>query len=207
MILVNLLPHRAEKRKRRKQAFFTMMGVSALGGAFVAFLGYGYLQQMVSNQQERNTFLTAEIAKLDEEIKDVQTLQAEIEALQARQKAVQDLQSDRNTPVHLLNELVKQLPDGIYLSSVKQEGQYVTLIGVAQSNERISELLHNTANKSDWLEKPELLESKASVIGVGSAQKRLFEFGIKLALKRPQTPADAASAAGDAASAASAPQS
>ena len=205
MILINLLPHREEKRRRRKQAFFATLGLSAAVGALVAVGWFAVLQQMISSQQDRNTFLKAEIAKLDEQIKDIANLRAEIDALKARQKAVEDLQTDRNMPVHLLNELVKQTPEGVYLSLIKQDGQTVTVGGVAQTNERVSELLRNTAYNSSWLERPELIEIKAANLKPdGREQRRLYEFSMRVGLKRPQD-ADAGKAA-PAPSAASAPK-
>jgi type IV pilus assembly protein PilN len=187
MILINLLPHREEKRRRRKQAFFIVLGVSALAGALVVVLWYAVLQQMISNQQARNAFLQSEIAKLDEQIKDIANLRAEIDALKARQKAVEDLQTDRNMPVHLLNELVKQTPEGIYLTSIRQEGQTVSLSGMAQTNERVSELLRNVNYNSAWLGRPELVEIKAVNVRIeGREQRRLYEFSMRVALKRPQ---------------------
>ena len=113
MILINLLPHREERRKRKKVAFFAGLGVAAAAGLGIVGLWYVVVQQMTSAQQERNQFLTAEIAKLEVQIKDIATLKAEIESLKARQKAVEDLQIDRNLPVHLLNELVRQTPEGV----------------------------------------------------------------------------------------------
>ncbi|HWP17788.1 MAG TPA: PilN domain-containing protein [Burkholderiaceae bacterium] len=189
MILINLLPHREEKRRRRKQAFFTALGLSAVGGLLIVGGWYTVLQQQIANQQERNSFLQGEIRKLDEEIKDIANLRAEIELLKARQKAVEDLQSDRNVPVHLLNELVKQTPEGVYLREIKQDGQAVTLSGVAQTNERVSEFLRNTAYNSEWLERPELVEIKAANVQTvpGSREtKRLFEFSMRVSVKRPQ---------------------
>ena len=187
MILINLLPHREEKRRRRKQAFFAALGVSAVAGALVVGGWYAVLQQLIANQQERNAFLTAEIKKLDEQIKDIATLRAEIDALKARQRAVEDLQTDRNMPVHLLNELVKQTPEGVYLTNIKQTGQSVSIVGVAQTNERVSELLRNTAYNSPWLERPELVEIKAAAVKANDReQKRLFEFSMRVSLKRPQ---------------------
>lgn len=186
MILINLLPHRAEKRKRRKQAFFAMLGVSAAAGLLVAGAWYGSLQQMISAQQERNQFIQSEIAKLEAEIKDVAALRAEIEALKARQKAVEDLQTDRNMPVHLLNELARQTPEGVYLTSLRQDGQVITLAGVAHSNERVSEFLRTTGNHSEWLERPELVEIKAANMQISAReQKRLFEFSVRVSLKKP----------------------
>lgn len=197
MILINLLPHREEKRRLRKQAFFVGLGVSVAVGAGIAVLWYGIQQQMISAQQDRNAYLTTAIQKLDEEIKDVSTLKAEIEALKARQRAVEDLQTDRNMPVYLLNELVTQTPEGLYLTSVKQDGRSVLVTGVAQSNERVSEFLRNTNTRSNWLEHPELLEIKANVQAAKDARdaKRLFEFSMRVGLKRPQDVSAAASAA------------
>ena len=138
MILINLLPHREERRKRKKIAFFAGLGVAAAAGLGVVGLWYVVVQQMTSAQQGRNLFLTTEIAKLEVQIKDIATLKAEIESLKARQKAVEDLQVDRNLPVHLLNELVKQTPEGIYFSTVKQDGQVLSVNGIAQTQERVS---------------------------------------------------------------------
>jgi type IV pilus assembly protein PilN len=165
----------------------------------VVVLWYAVLQQMISTQQERNAFLQSEIAKLDEQIKDIANLRAEIDALKARQKAVEDLQTDRNMPVHLLNELVKQTPEGVYLTSIRQDGQMVSVSGVAQTNERVSELLRNTAYNSPWLERPELIEIKVANIRAdgrrvergargdsGGDQRRLYEFSMRVSLKRPQ---------------------
>ena len=113
MILINLLPHREEKRKRKKIAFFAGLGLAAFAGLAVVGVWYVLVQQLTSAQRERNQYLSSEIAKLEVQIKDIATLKAEIESLKARQKAVEDLQIDRNLPVHLLNELVKQTPEGI----------------------------------------------------------------------------------------------
>lgn len=197
MILINLLPHREEKRILRKQAFFAALGLSAMAGAVIVALGYGVLQQMTSSQQSRNDFLSGEIRKLEDDIKDVSGLKAEIESLKARQKAVEDLQLDRNMPVHLLNELVHQTPEGIYLKTIRQDGQSVLVTGVAQTNERVSEFLRNTAYKSEWLEKPELQEIKASNQQTKDARdpKRLFDFSMRLNLKRPQDVASVPAAA------------
>lgn len=195
MILINLLPHREERRKRRKAAFFVGLGMAAVAGLLAAGVWYLVLEQLTSNQRERNSFLTAEIQRLETQIKDIATLRSEIEALKARQKAVEDLQTDRNVPVHLLNELVKQTPEGVYLTGIKQAGQVVSVTGIAQTNERVSELLRNTANNSLWLEKPELVEIKAAVVQTAAReQKRLFDFSMRLSIKRPQTMDSAATA-------------
>ncbi len=201
MILVNLLPHREERRRQRKRAFFAGLAASALGGAAIVGLWFTVLQQMTSAQESRNAFLQTEIARLDTQIKDIATLRSEIEALKARQAAVEDLQTDRNTPVYLLDELVKQTPEGVYLTSIKQTGQVVAVTGVAQTNERVSELLRNTLYNSQWLEKPELVEIKVITAAAGSRdQRRLFEFSMRVSLKRaPGATAVAGAASGAAA--------
>jgi type IV pilus assembly protein PilN len=203
VILINLLPHREERRKRRKAAYFAGLGVAAGAGLAVVGAWYLVLQQMTSVQQERNAFLSTEIKKLEVQIKDIATLRAEIEGLKARQKAVEDLQIDRNVPVHVLNELVKQTPEGVYFTTVKQDGQTLSVSGVAQTNERVSEFLRNTANSSEWLVKPELVEIKASSgVTANRERKRLFDFSVRLNVKRPQ---DVTAEAAPAAAAASAP--
>jgi type IV pilus assembly protein PilN len=207
--MINLLPHREERRRRKKIAFYAGLAVSAFVGAAIVGVWYLIVQQLIAGQVARNGFLQTEIAKLDIQIKDIASLKAEIASLKARQKAVEDLQIDRNVPVHVLNELVRQVPEGIYITSVKQDGQLLTVAGIAQTQERVSELLRNTAYNSEWLVKPELIESKAAtVVSANREQKRLFDFAIRLKVKRPQdAPAAASQAAGAIPAAASAPAS
>jgi type IV pilus assembly protein PilN len=189
VILINLLPHREARRAQRKRAFFIGLGGSFAGGLLIVALWYTTLQQVTAAQNERNAFLRAEIARLDAQIKDIATLRQDIEALKARQRAVEDLQTDRNVPVYLLNELTRQVPEGVYLTSINQQGQTVAMRGIAQTNERVSELLRNTFYNSPWLEKPELIEIKAVTQGAGRDARRLFEFSMRVSLKRPQPPA------------------
>jgi type IV pilus assembly protein PilN len=208
VIMINLLPHREERRKRKKIAFYAGLAVAAVAGVAIVGVWYLAVQQLISGQQERNKFLQTEIAKLDLQIKDIASLKGEIASLKARQKAVEDLQIDRNVPVHILNELVRQVPEGIYITAVKQDGQTLNISGIAQTQERVSELLRNTAYSSEWLVKPELIESKAaSIQGPNREQKRLFDFAVRLTVKRPQDAPVAASqaAAGAIPAAASAP--
>lgn len=172
MILINLLPHREAAKKRRKEAFQVNMVLGALGGLLIAALIYWYFQMMIEGQQNKNNLLRSEITVLETQIKAIEGLEAEIAALRARQKAVEDLQSDRNLPVYMLNELVKQLPDGVYISSIKQEGLSVTMQGTAQSNERISEMLRNLTDGSPWFSKPELMEIVAKTVDVTAKDKR-----------------------------------
>ena len=203
MIMINLLPHREERRKRKKIAFYAGLVVAGIAGLAIVGVWYLIVQQLISGQQQRNTFLQTEIAKLDVQIKDIASLKAEIASLKARQKAVEDLQIDRNVPVHVLNDLVTQVPEGIYITSIKQDGQLLNVAGVAQTQERVSELLRNTAYSSEWLVKPELIESKATTLQANTRdQKRLFDFSVRLTIKRPQdAPSAASQAAAGAASA------
>jgi type IV pilus assembly protein PilN len=195
MILINLLPHREAARKRRREHFFTVLGASALLGFLVASAIYLWLNAQISAQREQNDYLQGEITKLETEIKEISTLQAEIAGLKARQQAVENLQGDRNLPVHLLNELVSQLPDGVYLSSMKQDDRVVTLQGTAQSNERVSELLRNLGTVSPWLVKPELVEITAGTVALSPRdQRRVANFTMRIGLRRP-TDADKPAAA------------
>ncbi len=201
MVKINLLPHREEKRKQRKAAFVAMLGAAALVGGLVVLAVGGLIAAQIAAQTERNDFIKAENAKLDVQIKEIATLREEIEALKARQQAVEDLQSDRNQPVYLMDELVKQVPEGVYLKSFKQAGQRVALNGYAQSNERVSELLRNLGNNSQWLEKPDLIEIRSTGMGQGREAKKVFDFTVNVGIKRPrdQEQQQAASAAGTAA--------
>ena len=204
MILINLLPHREARRRQRKRAFFVGIAACALAGVAIVGLWYSVLQQMTSAQEARNAFLQTEIAGLEARIKDIATLRTEIEALKARQRAVEDLQTDRNVPVHLLDELVRQTPEGVYLTSIRQNGDVVAINGMAQTNERVSEFLRNTLYNSEWLDKPELIEIRAVAPGGANAAnrdpRRLFDFSMRVTLKRPgNAPALPASGAAPAA--------
>ncbi len=185
MILINLLPHREAARKRRREAYQAAMVASALVGLVIAALIYWWFQMMISDQQDRNAFLKREITVLEGQIKEIATLEDEITALRARQKAVEDLQSDRNLPVHLLNELVKQLPDGVYITSLKQDGDIVTMQGMAQSNERVSEMLRNLTDNTPWFSKPELVEIVAANVALTPRdQRRVAAFTLRFRLVR-----------------------
>ena len=185
MILINLLPHREAARKRRREAFFATLGVAALAGVLVCGGAYFWYLGQIEDQRAKNTFLQTEITRLDGQIKDIATLQAEITALKARQTAVEDLQGNRNLPVYLLNEMVRQLPDGVYINSMKQESQTVLITGTAQSNERVSELLRNFANHSPWLTKPELVEITAGTVALTPRdQRRVSNFTLRVEIKQ-----------------------
>lgn len=185
MILINLLPHREAARKRRRDVFHVLLGGSALLGGLISGAIFLWYQTAISMQQDTNTLLETEIRKLESQIKDIAGLELEIKALRARQQAVEDLQSDRNLPVHLLTEIVNQLPDGVYVSKLVQTDQMLAINGVAQSNERVSELLRNLANNTPWFAKPELLEIVSGTVALSPRdQKRVYNFNVRVKLVR-----------------------
>lgn len=183
---INLLPHREQNRLERQKSFYTFMGVSLIIGALVVLAMGGVASTLISVQGKRNSVLVNANKQLNKKIKEVSTLKQEIAALKARQQAVEDLQADRNQPVYLMEELVLQTPEGIYLTKLKQTGQRVLLSGYAQSNDRVSEYLYNLNNRSPWLQKPELIEIKAELVGKDSQEKRVFAFMTDVGIKRPR---------------------
>ena len=179
-VRVNLLPHREERRKRGRQHFAVLAGLTAVLGLVVVGAGYLYVAGMISQQEERNAFLKTEIAKLDKEIEEIKEVKDKIAALLARKQVIETLQADRVQSVYLLDELVRQMPEGVFLKSVKQKGPSIELVGYAQSNARVSTLMRNIES-SPWLANPNLVEIKAATLG----KMRISEFNLKLALKRP----------------------
>lgn len=193
MILINLLPHREAARKRRKDVFNLLLVLSAVVGAALGGLIYGYYEFLKSQQQRVNNHIAEENAKLDEQIKDILTLEDEIAALRERQKAVEDLQQRRNDPVRLFNEMTAKMPDGLYLTNIKQTAQVVELLGTAQSNERVSEYLRNLKD-SDLLEGSPRLDETASaeiVLPGKTAKSKVYRFKIVLTLKVSEQAKDA----------------
>ena len=190
---INLLPHREERRKRARTHFAVLGAMTAaLGIAIVGAVWFVY-QQRIGSQDDRNRFMKAEIAKLDKEIDEIKEVKDKIAALLARKQVIETLQADRVQTVYLLDELVRQMPEGVFLKSVKQAGPNVSLVGYAQSNARVSTLMRNIES-SPWLANPNLIEIKAVNLG----KMRISEFNMKLALKRPVAP-DAKGGAKDAA--------
>lgn len=185
MILINLLPHREVARKRRKEAFNVTMLLALLAGIAVSALIYLWFQYQLDQQQGRNAYLKSEIGILDTQIKEIAGLEGEIAALRARQKAVEDLQADRNLPVHLLTELVQQIPEGVYISQLRQVDQNIEMKGVAQSNERVSEMLRNIADNTPWFAKPDLQEIVASTVSLTPRdQRKVVNFNLRFRLVR-----------------------
>jgi type IV pilus assembly protein PilN len=186
MIRINLLPHREQARQERQRQFVSLaIGLAVLGLATVG-LGHVVMASRIENQEGRNTLLKTEITKLDEQIKEIDKLREQTQALLARKQVVETLQTNRTEAVHLLDQLVRQLPDGIYLRSVKQVDTKVTLIGYAQSNARVSTLMRNIES-SPWLQQPELVEIK-SVALPNTRDVRVNEFTLNLRVKRATPP-------------------
>ena len=180
MIRINLLPHREQKRQARQRQFISMaIGLAVLGLAVIGLV-HVVIAARIENQNSRNALLKVEIAKLDEQIKEIDKLREQTQALLARKQIVETLQSNRTEAVHLLDQLVRQLPDGLYLRSVKQNGAKVTLVGYAQSNARVSTLMRNIES-SPWLAAPELVEIKS----VALDKQKVNEFTLNLQVKRP----------------------
>jgi type IV pilus assembly protein PilN len=190
---VNLLPHRAERRQRARKHFLTVSGMTVGLGVLIAFLVYQFYARQIEVQDDRNAFLANEIKKLDKDIADINELKNQIQALLARKQIIETLQAERAQTVHLLEQMVRQMPEGIYLRSMRQSGPKVHIVGYAQSNARVSTLMRNI-EASPWLEQPVLVEVKASNVD----KKRVSEFNMYLNLKRatpPEAGKDAAKSA------------
>ena len=181
---VNLLPHREERRKRARQHFFVLAGGTAVVGVLIVLAMHGFYAAKIEIQADRNKYLKSEVAKLDKEIAEINKLKDEIQALLARKQVIETLQADRAQTVHLLDQLVRQVPEGVYLRSIVQRGLRVKLLGYAQSNARVSTLMRNI-DASPWLELPELVEVKANIVD----KRRVSDFDLNLSLKRTATDA------------------
>jgi len=183
-IRINLLPHREQKRQARQRQFYTLMISLAILGLAVIALVHGILAAQIQSQEARNRVLKGEIAKLDEQIKEIDRLRDQIQAVLARKQVVETLQGDRSEAVHLLDQLVRQLPDGIYLRSIRQTDARVTIVGYAQSNARVSTLMRNI-EASPWLSTPELVEIKlVPMPGTKDTTQKINEFTLRFLIKR-----------------------
>lgn len=200
MIRINLLPHREEKRKARRDQFYALAALSLVLAGVVWFLGYSVISGFISSQESTNSFLKSQISELDKQIDEIKKLKEQTDALLARKQIIESLQANRAETVYLFNELAKQVPSGIYLRSVKQTGSVVTLSGYAQSNARVSTLMRNL-DESPLLERPELIEIKATLVN----RRRLNEFSLKATFTR-QTSEQAGASSSRAASAVGASQ-
>ena len=196
-VRINLLPHREQKRQARQRQFVSLAALLAVLGLGVVGLVHFVLATQIESQNSRNALLKTEIAKLDEQIKEIDKLRDQIAQVLSRKQVVETLQSNRNEAVHLLDQLVRQLPDGIYLRSIKQVGTKVTLVGYAQSNARVSTLMRNV-EASPWLGQPELVEIKLvtptgtrAPTRAAASPERLNEFTMNVQVKRTMPPAGA----------------
>lgn len=181
MIRINLLPHRQEKRAQRKKQMAVGAGIAVGIGLMVGLIGHTYLSGRVDTQRTRNAYLSAETKKLDAQIDKIKGIKEQTADLMARKQVVEGLQTNRAESVHLMDQLVRQLPEGMWIKSVKQTGQVVNIVGYAQTNGRISTLMRNF-DGSEWLEKPELVEIKAVALNNSS----ISEFSMNVRVKRAQ---------------------
>ena len=179
MIRINLLPHRAEKRKARREQFYALGALMLLLGGIIWFVGFTAINGYISSQESKNAFLTTEIAALDKQIDEIKKLKEQTDALLARKQVIEALQANRAETVYLFNELARQVPTGVYLRSIKQAGQKITLTGFTQSSARVSTLMRNL-DESPLLERPELVEIKAATVD----KRRLGEFSLNVFLTR-----------------------
>ncbi len=197
MIRINLLPHREEKRALRQKQFLVMAGLSAAFGLALAGLIWVALDQQLENQKGRNKYLGDEIAKLEKQIDEIHKIREETQALLSKKQVVEGLQSNRSEPVYLLDQMLRQLPEGLYLKSIKQTGTKVNVTGYAQSNARVSAFMRNI-QASPYLENPELVEIKAVEIN----KQRANEFSLNFSIKRAKADEKGGPAKGGAAKAA-----
>ncbi len=177
MIRINLLPHREQKRAARKRHFAFLAGAVAILGLLLVLLVHTILSAQIENQEARNDFLNKEIKKLDDEIAEIKILKEQTQAMLGRKQVVETLQSNRSAVVYLLDQLVRQLPEGVYLKSIKQNGNDINLQGYAQSNARVATLMRNLES-SPWLDAPNLIETKAASVN----NLRVSEFSVNVKL-------------------------
>lgn len=196
---VNLLPYHEARKAARRKKVYSMLGGAAGAGALVVLIGGFYIDSQIDEVSTLNQTLTTENARMDGQIKEVISLKKDIEALLDRQRAIESLQTERNLPVQLLEELVRQVPEGVYLTTLKQTGDTFVMSGVAQSNERVSELLRNISQVL-WLDRAELVESKAVTMTNNlREQRRLFDFSMRFSYRAPEPAEKKKAGASDAA--------
>ncbi|MCR6667613.1 MAG: PilN domain-containing protein [Methyloversatilis sp.] len=191
MIRINLLPHREEKRKARRQQFYALTGLTLVLGGLIVALGNGIISGYVSAQDEKNAFLKTEIAALDKSIDEIKRLREQTDALLQRKRVIESLQGNRSEAVGLFNELAKNVPEGVYIKKVSQQANKINLVGYAQSNARVSSLMRNLES-SPLLERPTLIEIKGATVD----KRRMNEFSLDLFITRAADEADSKTAKG-----------
>jgi type IV pilus assembly protein PilN len=190
MIRINLLPHREEKRRARRQQFYAVGGLIAVLVGVIWFLGYTVINRYISAQEQQNLFLKTQVAEIDKDIAEIRRLREQTESLLSRKRIIESLQANRTETVYLFNELAHQVPDGVYLKTLKQTAEKIQLTGYAQTNSRVSILMRNLES-SPLLEKPDLMEIKAVTLG----NRRVSEFNMNVQIKH-QSSVDSGKAAG-----------
>lgn len=185
MIRINLLPHREEKRKARREQFYALAGLVAMLSGLIWFSGYGVINGYINAQDGKNAFLKSQIADLDKDIEEIKRLKEQTDALLSRKRIIESLQANRAETVHLFNELVRQIPEGTYLKSIKQTGGKINLIGFAQTNSRVSTMMRNL-EASPLLERPDLVEIHSITVG----GRRLNQFDLNVFITRQTTEDD-----------------
>jgi type IV pilus assembly protein PilN len=173
VIRVNLLPHREEKRKARRTQFYALSGMVVVLAGLIWFFGFLTIGRWIGAQEEKNAFLKKEVAVLDKDIAEIKRLREQTEIMLSRNRVIESLQATRAETVHLFTELARWVPEGIYLKSVKQTGRRITVIGYAQANARVSELMQKL-DASPLLERPELIEIRSATLD----RRRLSEFQV-----------------------------
>lgn len=181
MIRINLLPHREEMRKARRQQFGLFAALAAVAGLAVWFVGHTIIAGYIDSQDEKNIFLKQEIAVLDKEISEIKGLREQAEALLSRKQVIESLQTNRTETVQVFNELARQMPEGVFLKTLKQTGSRINLTGYAQSNARVSNLMRNL-EASPYLERADLVEVKAATLN----NRRVSEFNLNVSTERPK---------------------
>ena len=200
MARINLLPWRAERRKQRQKEFMTMLGATALGAVLLSFLIVNYYNRQIDGENARIAYVKDQIAKVDEQIKEIELLDQKKAKLLARKEVIEQLQANRSQMVHLFDSLVRTIPDGVSLTSIKQEGDILTLGGRSQSNARVSTYMRNLES-SGWMTNPDLniIEAKEGNPGLP------YEFNLKVKLANPNAPKEGEEAPSGTAAPAAAP--
>lgn len=181
MAKINLLPWRTERRKLREREFFMMLGAAAVVAILAVFVWVWWMNARLDNQDARNAYMKDEIHKLDDQLTEIKRLEETKSKLLARKQIIEQLQANRSQMVHLFDELVKTIPDGVRLNTMKQNGDTLTLTGVAQSNASVATYMRNLDN-SQWLKRSDLQQT----IAKGADKRDRFEFGLTVKLTSPE---------------------
>lgn len=182
MIRINLLPHREQRRTERRQQFYALVGLMAVLGALVGVVVHMAISAAIETQEVRNQFIESENAALDKQVAEIRRLRDQIDALLSRKQVIESLQGQRSQVVRLFNEMASQMPEGVYLTNVKQSGDSIAITGYAQSNARVSTLMRNL-DGSPFLADPQLIETKAAIVG----KRRVSQYGLNVKIEPPKT--------------------